>query len=89
MRPRLHARIIRFQSALDSKACSSTKSWTDVAHEFGCHDQMHMIHDFEEFTGARPTERLRLLETFFRQQLDAIRTGTGTKDPKSLPRLVI
>jgi hypothetical protein len=50
---------------------------------------MHMIHDFEEFTGARPTERLRLLETFFRQQLDAIRTGTGTKDPKSLPRLVI
>jgi AraC-like DNA-binding protein len=89
MRPKLYARIVRFQSALDCKARSSTKSWTDVAHEFGYHDQMHMIHDFEEFTGATPTETLRLVEMFFRQQLEAIRIGMGTKDPSLVPRFVI
>ena len=54
MRPKLYARIVRFQSALDSKARSATKSWTDVAHEFGYHDQMHLIHDFEAFTFRNP-----------------------------------
>jgi AraC-like DNA-binding protein len=89
MRPKLYARIVRFQSALDCKARSSTKSWTDVAHEFGYHDQMHMIHDFEEFTGETPTETLRLVEMFFRQQIEAIRIGMGTKDPRPVPRFVI
>jgi AraC-like DNA-binding protein len=89
MRPKLYARIVRFQSALDSKARSSTKSWTDVAHEFGYHDQMHMIHDFEEFTGDTPTETLRLVEMFFRQQIEAVRIGTGIKDPRLVPRFVI
>lgn len=89
MRPKLYARIVRFQSALDSKARSSTKSWTDVAHEFGYHDQMHMIHDFKEFTGETPTETLRLVELFFRQQIEAIRIGMGTSDPRRVPRFVI
>jgi methylphosphotriester-DNA--protein-cysteine methyltransferase len=89
MRPKLYARIVRFQSALDSKARSSTKSWTDVAHEFGYHDQMHMVHDFEEFTGATPTETLRLLEMFFRQQLEAIRIGAERQNSRPLPRFVI
>jgi AraC-like DNA-binding protein len=57
MRPKLYSRIVRFQAALDSKARSSTKSWTDVAHEFGYYDQMHMIHDFEQFTGANRRRR--------------------------------
>jgi AraC-like DNA-binding protein len=89
MRPKLYARMVRFQSALDCKARSSTKSWTDVAHEFGYHDQMHMIHDFEEFTGQTPTETLGLVEMFFRQQIEAIRIGMGTKDPSQVPRFVI
>jgi AraC-like DNA-binding protein len=89
MRPKLYARIVRFQCALDCKARSSTKSWTDVAHEFGYHDQMHMIHDFEEFTGETPTETLHLVEMFFRQQIEAIRIGMGAKDPSQVPRFVI
>jgi hypothetical protein len=28
-----------------------------VAHQFGYHDQMHMIHDFGEFTGETPRHR--------------------------------
>src|ERR1700759_1089489 len=86
MRPKLYARIVRFQGALNCKARSSTKSWTDVAHEFGYHDQMHMIHDFEEFTGETPTVTLRLVEVLFRQQIEAIRIGMGAKDPGQVPR---
>src|ERR1039457_2160745 len=69
IRPKLYSRIVRFQAALDSKARSSPNSWTDVAHEFGYHDQMHMVQDFKEFTGETPTETLRLSEMYFRQQI--------------------
>jgi AraC-like DNA-binding protein len=78
-----------FQAALDTKARSSTKSWTDVARELGYHDQMHMIHDFEEFTGETPTQTLRLVEIFFRQQIEAIRMGMGANNSVQVPRLVI
>ena len=53
MRPKMLARVARFEAALEAKARRSTKSWTDVAHEFGYYDQMHMVHDFKEFTGGR------------------------------------
>ena len=89
MRPKLYARIVRFQAALDSKARSATKSWTDVAHEFGYHDQMHLIHDFEEFTSGTPTETLRQLEAFFRDQISLIQIGMGARDPRLVPRFVI
>ncbi len=34
------------------KARSSERSWAEVAHRFDYYDQMHMVHDFAEFTGA-------------------------------------
>jgi len=89
MRPKLYTRIVRFQSALDRKARTCAKSWTDIAQDFGYHDQMHMIHDFQEFTGTTPTDTLHTLETFFRQQLSAIRLATGKEASTHLPRLVI
>jgi AraC-like DNA-binding protein len=46
MRPKLYARIARFEAALDRKARSRSKSWSDVALESGYHDQMHLVHDF-------------------------------------------
>lgn len=75
MRPKLFARIARFEAALDTKARSATKSWTDVAHEFGYYDQMHMVHDFREFTDSTPTETLIELETVFAEQIRAMRSG--------------
>ena len=36
-----------------------------------------------------PTETLRLLKTFFRQQLEAIPIEIGTQDPRSFSRFVI
>jgi AraC-like DNA-binding protein len=73
--PKLFSRILRFQNALDTKARSSTKSWTDVAHELHYYDQMHMVHDFREFTGETPTETLCQLELLFRAQIEAVRAA--------------
>jgi AraC-like DNA-binding protein len=75
MRPKLFARIARFEGVLDTKARSATKSWTDVAHEFGYYDQMHMVHDFGEFTDKTPTETLIQLETVFVEQIKTMRSG--------------
>jgi methylphosphotriester-DNA--protein-cysteine methyltransferase len=58
--PKLYARIARFEAALESKALSTSDSWTDVAHHLGYFDQMHLIHDFKEFSGDIPTNLLTL-----------------------------
>jgi AraC-like DNA-binding protein len=74
VRPKLYARIARFESALDSKARFTAKSWTDVAHDLGYYDQMHMIHDFEDLAGDTPTTTLTHLETLFREQIATVRS---------------
>jgi transcriptional regulator GlxA family with amidase domain len=90
VRPKLYARIVRFQAALDSKVKSATKSWTDVAHEFGYYDQTHLIHDLEEFTAGTPTENQRVLEAFFSgDQIRIVRAGSGARDPQVVPRFVM
>jgi hypothetical protein len=50
---------------------------------------MHLIHDFEEFTAGTPTENLRVLELFFREQIGLIQIGMGAKNPRLVPRFVI
>jgi AraC-like DNA-binding protein len=87
--PKLFSRMVRFQNALDTKARSSTKSWTDVAHELGYYDQMHMVHEFKEFTGESPTETLCQLELLFRAQIDAVRAGRAADHPNMVHRFVI
>jgi AraC-like DNA-binding protein len=87
--PKLFSRIVRFQNALDTKARSATKSWTDVAHELGYFDQMHMVHDFKEFTGESPTETMRQVELLYRAQIDAVRSGRALKHPDMVRRFVI
>ena len=89
MRPKLFARIARFEAVLDTKARSATKSWTDVAHEFGYYDQMHMIHDFGEFTDKTPTETLIQLETVFVAQIKTIRSGALSAKATGGPRLIL
>ena len=53
--PKLYARVVRFESALKIKATTPQMSWMNAAHEAGYHDQMHMVHDFREFSGGTPT----------------------------------
>jgi len=89
MRPKLLARIARFEAALESKARSVTRSWTEVAHEFGYYDQMHMVHDFGEFTGQTPTETLAHFEAVFREQITAMRSGMPSTTANGDSRLIL
>jgi len=52
--PKLFARISRFQTALDAKLHAPARSWLEIAHKFGYHDQMHMVHDFQGLGGDSP-----------------------------------
>ncbi|HEX6496001.1 MAG TPA: helix-turn-helix domain-containing protein [Acidobacteriaceae bacterium] len=54
--PKTFARVARFQGALDAKLQSPQRTWLDIAHSFGYHDQMHMIHDFEALGHTTPTQ---------------------------------
>jgi AraC-like DNA-binding protein len=89
VRPKLFARIARFEAALENKALFAAKSWTDVAHEFGYYDQMHMVHDFGEFTGKTPKETLIQLETVFVEQIKAMRSGAPSAQATGGSRLIL
>jgi AraC-like DNA-binding protein len=88
MRPKLFARVARFEAALEYKARFGNRSWADVAHSFGYHDQMHMVHDFAEFTGATPSETLDQLEGVYVEQIKSLRSG-GPPPPDDPLRLVL
>jgi AraC-like DNA-binding protein len=53
--PKVYSRIVRFEAALNTKAASPHISWLTIAHEFGYHDQMHLIHDFRQLSGDTPS----------------------------------
>jgi AraC-like DNA-binding protein len=53
--PKLYARIVRFEAALRRKSAAPGMQWTDIAHQPGYHDQMHMVHDFNQLSGESPT----------------------------------
>jgi AraC-like DNA-binding protein len=67
--PKTYARIVRFQSALQTKAVSPRMTWTDIAYAHGYHDQMHMVHDFQGFSNESPSELLRHLSNIYQADL--------------------
>jgi AraC-like DNA-binding protein len=87
--PKLFARIARFEAALDRMGRSTGLSWTSVAHRFGYYDQMHMVHEFAEFTGETPTGALRNLEAVFGLRLSGIRSGAGSAGTVADARLIL
>jgi AraC-like DNA-binding protein len=54
--PKRYARIVRFSAALEAKVTAPGRLWTDIAHDFGYYDQMHMVRDFERFAGESPAK---------------------------------
>jgi AraC-like DNA-binding protein len=54
LHPKLFSKIARFQRALDAKLRLPHRPWIDIAHEFGYHDQMHMLLDFRSLAGETP-----------------------------------
>jgi AraC-like DNA-binding protein len=69
--PKLYARIVRFEAALQRKAKEPAMHWTDIAHSLGYHDQMHMVHDFDRLSGDNPTAIFGQLDMFVRPELSS------------------
>jgi len=60
--PKLYARIIRFNAALDHKLRYPNHSWSRVATDQDYYDQMHLVHDCRAFTGDSPSQFLARLD---------------------------
>lgn len=58
--PKLFCRITRFQRALRLINKQSIVAWAPVALSCGYYDQAHFIHDFQAFSGLKPTAYLNL-----------------------------
>ncbi len=52
--PKLMARILRFEHAVEVADRASRLDWSEVSHHCGYHDQSHMIRDFHRFAGVTP-----------------------------------
>ena len=70
--PKLFARITRCQMAMDAKLTRPNSSWLTIAHEFGYHDQMHMIKDFQKLNNDSPAGVLAQLGDMRPEALAAI-----------------
>lgn len=53
--PKQFLRIQRFQNVLQHINGIEEVDWTDIAFTCGYYDQAHFIHDFQSFSGLRPT----------------------------------
>jgi AraC-like DNA-binding protein len=58
--PKLFARILRFQHAIELASAADGLGWAEIAHRSGYYDQAHMVRDFQQFTGHSPTGYQRL-----------------------------
>lgn len=61
MPPKLYARIIRFNAALDNKLRLPSHTWGRVASEHDYYDQAHLLRDCRAFTGESPDRFLARL----------------------------
>jgi len=60
--PKLYARIIRFNAALDHKLRWPSRAWSRIANDHDFYDQMHLVHDCRAFTGESPSRFVAHLE---------------------------
>jgi AraC-like DNA-binding protein len=70
--PKIYARIVRFESALQKKATSPKLTWTDIAYQYGYHDQMHMVHDFHSLSTDTPSGLLRHVANIYSGDLSTV-----------------
>jgi AraC-like DNA-binding protein len=73
MSPKLFACIARFEAVMDRMTRGKGASWSDTAYRFGYHDQMHMVHDIQRFTGETPTKVLHIFRGFFDEAMVELR----------------
>lgn len=59
LKPKMLARVMRFQQLVRFLECDSPPPWILLAVDNGYFDQSHLIRDFRAFAGMRPTEYLQ------------------------------
>jgi AraC-like DNA-binding protein len=75
--PKMYARIARFEAALNRKTEFPHMRWTDVAHDLGYHDQMHLVRDFREFSTSTPAAMAPELQRFSQLEFGAAAETTS------------
>jgi AraC-like DNA-binding protein len=89
MGPKMFARVVRFEAAMDCMTRSNADSWTDLAYRFGYFDQMHMVHEFAALADDTPTRMLNVFRGFFRAELDAVRHGLDPGNALHCSRIIL
>lgn len=54
--PKLFARLVRFDRAFREKNLRPGQDWQTIAFDCNYHDYQHLVRDYRDFTGLRPTE---------------------------------
>lgn len=54
--PKVFSRVRRFQLALETIHSAKSFEWAQLALDCGYYDQAHFIHDFQAFSGLRPSQ---------------------------------
>lgn len=60
--PKTFCRLIRFKQAVELKKYKPSLTWTNIAHDCGFYDQMHMIKDFKNFTDLSPNAFMKVIQ---------------------------
>ncbi len=89
MRPKLFARIVRFEAVMDRMTRGPRASWADTAYRYGYYDQMHMVHDIQRFTGETPPRILDVFQFVFREAIDELRSSGDPAHILSDSRLIL
>ncbi len=54
--PKLFARLVRFDRAFREKNLTPGRAWQNIAFDCGYYDYQHLVRDYKDFTGLKPTE---------------------------------
>ena len=54
--PKLFARLVRFDRAFREKNLNPNRDWRTIAFDCNYYDYQHLVRDYKDFTGMKPTD---------------------------------
>ena len=55
LNPKLYARLVRFDKAFREKNLTPDRDWQSIAFDCNYYDYQHLVRDYKDFTGLKPT----------------------------------